>query len=251
MRNNNGEIMINRKRIKYINTYKLKKCHYNAKNIANKYGIKKNKCQKKVNLKKIIYLTLVFPIVTFFSFQFVSIIPFNTNKIIFKYLNCHFGQKILLKDDSEYYCIGNCDFESRKIKLLKVEPLDINNDYKIDENDKIEFDLSNSNIYDISSKNNIGYFLNNLNKKSKLDKIEAFRLLTSEEYIYIRNTMNFGYDWDSGNWLANKKIDSWWLQTSIVKRVFAVTSRGTYKLSSPNEKNYVRPVIITYKDNIK
>ena len=241
--------MINRKRTKYVNTNKLfrKKCYNKSLNLTKQHNINK----KKNIFKKLIYLMLVFPTITFLSYYLFLKIPINKVQTVYIYNNYYIGQKVILKNDIEYYCIDNCSSESRMFKLLKVDPVDINNDLKIDDNDKIEFDLSKNNMYDVSNKNNIGFYLDGLNKTENLDHTESFRLLTSEEYINIRDKMNFGYDWDDGNWLANKYLDSWWLETPIVKSVYAVTSRGTYKLSSPSDKNYVRPVVITFKDNVK
>ena len=244
--------MIYRKRTKFVNTRKLKKkkCIGTTKNInINKYNMEKE-CKKNV-LKEIVYIVLIFPLITFFSFFIISIIPINKIQIIFKYRNYYIGEKIILKNNLEYYCIDNCTSENRAFKLLKADPLDINNDCIIDEKDKVSFDISKSNKYSISSKENIGFYLENLDINTELKNTTAFRLLTSEEYIKIRDTLNFGYDWDNDNWLANKQIDSWWLETSFVKSVYTVTPRGTYKMLLPNEKSYVRPVIVTYKDNVK
>ena len=245
--------MINRKRIKYVNTKRINKlkCINNTFNSIRETNILINESKTNVNIKLFFYILLIFPFTTFLSCFMLSAIPIDNEKIIFIFKDYNIGQKVLLKDNVEYYCIENCSGENRIFKLLKVDPMDINSDYKIDENDKIVFDVSKSNIYDTSNKGNIGYFLENFNIINKLKNTEPLRLLTSEEYISIRNNMNFGYDWDDGNWLANESIGSWWLETSILNSVFAVTPRGSYKLSKPNEKNYIRPVIITYKDNVK
>lgn len=245
--------MINRRRIKYVNTKRIHKikCNNNTLNCMKANNIQNKKSKYSVNFKYYVYLFFVFPFITYIACCLITIIPINNKKFIFLFEDYHIGQKILLKDNIEYYCIENCSRENRIFKLLKVDPLDINNDYIIDNNDKIEFDLSKSNIYDISNKENIGYFLYNFSKTISLKNTEPLRLLTSEEYINIRDYMNFGYDWDDGNWLANDYIGSWWLETAFLKSIYAVTSRGSYKLSLPNDKNYIRPVIVTYKDNIK
>ncbi len=245
--------MIRRKRIKYVNTNRLKskKCYNNSKNISNEYNYKMKQCKNNIIIKKLLYLIIIFPFITFFSFQMISIVPINKKQIIFSFGNYYIGQKILLKDNIEYYCIENCTSENRTFKLLKVDPLDINNDYKIDDNDKLAFDVSKSNIYNTSNKDNIGFYLEKLNSENNLVNTESIRLLTSEEYVTIRDSMNFGYDWDNGNWLANDFLGFWWLETPIVKSVYTVTPRGTYKLCSPNEKNYIRPVVVTCKDNVK
>ena len=169
--------------------------------------------------------------------------------ITFNYKKYTIGEKVTLLNNMEGYCISNCGENSRKITILNLDVLDINNDSIIDEKDMISYDADNTIAYDSEMQGNIASLLKE--KEERLAEIEEYRLMTSEEYVTIRNKMNFGYDWDDGNWLANEKIGSWWLSSTKFSNILVVTKRGSYKLSKPSEKNYVRPIFITYKENIK
>lgn len=163
------------------------------------------------------------------------------------------GDKVTLKDNSSWYVIKESPSSENTLYLLSENIVDINKDKEIDSKDKVVFDSSNSCEYDTKSEKNIGYFLENTVKSmyGKEVDIKKIRLITSEEYINIRDYMKFGYSWQDGNWLSNEKTDSWWLETSKYGKVYVVTKRGSYKLAEAKSKNYVRPVIKIDKDNVK
>ena len=82
----------------------------------------------------------------------------------------------------------------------------------------------------------------------KVIKIEEAGLLTSKQYIKIRNIMNYGYEWSEQNILAGEQLGTWWINSSQNDKVFAVGTTGSYKLFDSTKRNYVRPVIIVKKD---
>jgi hypothetical protein len=62
--------------------------------------------------------------------------------------------------------------------------------------------------------------------------------------------MEFGYEWTTGNWLANEYLAGWWIISSQNNKVYAITSVGTYILYSPSTLRFVRPTITVKKDII-
>ena len=81
--------------------------------------------------------------------------------------------------------------------------------------------------------------------------VKEIRLLTSDEYIALRDQMEFGYDWNEGNWLASEDTKTWWLRTSKYSHIYVVTERGSYMLDEATNKNYIRPVIKVLKNYVK
>lgn len=236
--------MFNKKINKYVNKKRINelKCNHITENTTK--GKDNDKCS---NLKNAIYCILVFPIISYISFYVLCSINMDLFYLSFEYKKFSFGEKVRLSNNMYGYCILNCDSNSRKVSILYDGVFDINNDNIINTNDLISFDLKNRVVYSVNDINNIAFYVNTLNNSS----FYKYRLMTSEEYVFIRNKMNFGYDWDEGNWLANDKIGSWWINSIKSNRILAVSTRGSYILYNPNEKNYLRPIIETYKSNVK
>ena len=63
--------------------------------------------------------------------------------------------------------------------------------------------------------------------------------------------MNFGREWNTDNELAKKWVYNYWLADSKNGRIFVVTRKGSYKMSSPTNINYMRVVITIDKNLIK
>ena len=171
-----------------------------------------------------------------------------------KYKEFLIGEKVILSDNSIWYVIENSSSNTKTVKLLKENQIDINNDGKFDNNDKMKFYNKNEYLFDSSDKASIAYYLNNEYKKSiseKIDGIEAIHLLTSKEYVNIREKMGYDYEWTTGNWLANESLGTWWLDSSQNGKIYAVNIIGSYKLSNATEVNYVRPVITVNKDSLE
>lgn len=220
---------------------------------GNKLNIKnriKNFLKYVNRTKKIWGLTIV---ATIIILVVVANLKNTTKKIFLTFKSYSIGEHVTLKDDSTWYVIESSSSGENLVKLLSANVIDLNNDGKITDKDKLAFDSTNSCNYDTKNDKNIGYFLENkfVDTLGKLNGIKEVRLLNSEEYILVRKTMDFGYDWEEGNWLAGDSLDSWWLETSKYNKIYVVTERGSYRLANASSKNYVRPVIIIDKENIK
>ncbi len=164
------------------------------------------------------------------------------------------GEKVILPDNSIWYVVENSSSNIKTVKLLKETQIDINNDGKINDNDKMKFYNKNEYIFDSNDKASIAYYLNNEYKKSineKIDGIESVSLLTSKEYVNIREKMGYDYEWTTGNWLASNSLGTWWLDSSQNEKIYVVNTIGSYKLSNAAETNYVRPVITINKESLQ
>ena len=60
--------------------------------------------------------------------------------------------------------------------------------------------------------------------------------------------MNYGDEWKTSNWLAGSDYPTWWILSEQNSKVYSVTSKGTFILSTPNSSKYVRPTIEISKD---
>lgn len=232
---------------------KRKRKKNKKKNLKRKKVINLNKNIIRVNSYKKSYYILSSLISIFIIILLISILTKVNNRVIFNYGEYNIGDKIILNDKSEWYCIKYTNDEEENIHLISSNILDINNDFKIDDNDKKVFDLKNKNKYSIFEESNIGYFLSE-NKNTffkNISDIKEIRLLSSNEYVTIRNEMEFGYDWNEGNWLANEILGRWWLETNNNDDIYVVTERGNYRLVNPNSEYFVRPVIVVDKNIIK
>lgn len=242
-----------KKKKKIVKSNKKFKCKKKAlkykkyRKKENKKKVDKNKSKK--DIRNIIICAI-------FSILIICLIllTFNLKKevIVFKFKMFKAGQSVIF-DDLEWYVIKNTGFEESELELISKMPFDLNKDGRIDEKDMIEFDIEESLEYSTKNAKNIGYYIthNLLNCMKSHNFIKEIRLLTSEEYISLREQMNFGYDWNEGNWLASKETKKWWLETSKYDYIYAVTERGSYMLDTPTSKNYIRPVIKVLKSNIK
>jgi len=254
-----------RKKKQTKKTFKKKQFTKNEKREHKNKSTSVKKCEKscikipniKVQSAKYIRLNLIIIFHMFMSI-ICSIFIIKTSiyypNIIFYNLKSYdIGELLVMDDGSEWYVIFVSDKQDRTVTLISKDPIDINGDAKIDKNDKISFDSQGNYNYDETKNDNIGYFLQTKVKDllNKIEGLKKIRLLTSEEYINIRTKMNFGYDWNENNWLANKNLEEWWLETSNYKMIYTVTERGSYRLYSPTEKKLVRPVIEIDKIKLK
>lgn len=204
-------------------------------------------------LKRKKYYVLSFIITLILIIVLLFVLQNSDEKIFFSFKEYNLGTKVTLSDNSIWYVVEDSNSEKSKVTLLSEKVLDINKDKKINDKDKVVYDKDNKCVYDTKKEKNIGYFLENDVKSllKEINGISEIRLLTSDEYINIRKTMDFGYDWKEGNWLASESLDSWWLETSKYNKIYTVTKRGSYKLSEAKSKNYVRLVIIVDKSSVK
>lgn len=207
-------------------------------------NINGNKKKKKVILISILSVLIIAVI--------LPIIIFKREPIIFTFKSFNAGEKVTFSG-TEWYVIKDTGIDEKEVELISKLPFDLNRDGKIDESDTVEFDTENSVEYTTVDKNNIGYYINNavLNMIEEKSGVKEIRLLTSDEYITLRDQMEFGYDWNEGNWLASENTKTWWLRTSKYSHIYVVTERGSYMLDEATNKNYVRPVIKVLKNYVK
>ena len=65
----------------------------------------------------------------------------------------------------------------------------------------------------------------------------------------MRDFLGFGYEWDEGNILASEQLNYWWINAEGDK-MYVVSPRGTYKMTSKDNLYYVRCVITVNKDDL-
>lgn len=221
---------------------KIKIALYKIKSFIN--NIKGNKKKRKIVLISILSILIIALI--------LPIIIFKREPIIFTFKSFNAGEKVTFSG-TEWYVIKDTGIDEKEVELISKLPFDLNRDGKINESDTLEFDTENSVEYTTVDKNNIGYYINNavLNMIEEKSGVKEIRLLTSDEYIALRDQMEFGYDWNEGNWLASEDTKTWWLRTSKYSHIYVVTERGSYMLDEATNKNYVRPVIKVLKNYVK
>lgn len=236
---------------KQKNTENKKKSFKVTETLSNK---RKNLTIKlgKIKLSKLKKILLIIIIVLFVVGFLIFFIKENPVKVLSVYKKYEIGDKISDKGKT-WYVIENSDKTNNIVKLIMDKPLDLNQDGKINDKDKVAFDTKGNFELSYDDKNNIGFLLKNtysflLGFSGKVDSVS---LLTSEQYIKIRKHLNLDYTWDKGNWLASKDIGIYWLNTSNNKKVYAVNINGSYRLENAAKKYYLRPVIIVHKTEIK
>ena len=174
----------------------------------------------------------------FFLLLFPMMVILLTPKIIiFKYKEYKIGEYLTI-DNSTWYVIKDSGTLDDSLVLLSESRLDLNNDGKLDDKDKIDFN-SVSTVFEKDIKNRF----NN-------SKIKTIRLLTSEEYILAREKMEYGYDWETENFLAGQSKGKWWLNTEKFGKILSVNVNGTYNMNDKTDKNFIRPAIEILKFNI-
>ena len=164
------------------------------------------------------------------------------------------GQKITLKDDSIWYVVEDSGKNSDEVKILKETTIDIDGDNKITDKDKMKYNEEDKAEYNLTLKESGPYYLDNSYKKileEKVGSVESIGMLTTKEFIKIRDRMGYSDEWSDGNWLANKSLGNWWIESVQNQKVFAVSPNGSFKLFYAKSYNYLRPTIVIKKEKIK
>ena len=163
------------------------------------------------------------------------------------------GSSIKTEDGSIWYVVEYSDKSDSKVKLLNDGVLDVNGDGSINENDKMRFS-TDLDKYDKTDATGIGYFLLNNFKptlETKLDfAIDDIDLLTSKEFVRVRDYLGYGYEWSEANFLAGTNLGYYWINSESDK-MYVVSPRGSYKMTSKDSLYFVRYVITVSKDNLK
>ena len=177
--------------------------------------IKENKCKNGVILL-LVYL-LIIPYLLMLLYVFIS--NGFRNKYVFKYKDYYSGDKVNYKN-IDWYVIINSNSYNDTLLLLSSKLMDINNDGVINTNDKIEFNKIN------------------------------VRILRSNEYVLMRNTMKLGYFWSKDNILAGSNMHDWWIKSNN-DLLYSVTKNGCFKINNIDDVNYIRPVVKVKKIDLK
>ena len=160
-----------------------------------------------------------------------------------------------MRDQSIWYVVEDSGNREETVKLLKESLIDVNGDSKFNDQDKKRYNTLNESNYDVSNETSVAHYLETEYKndlENSVGKISEISLLTSKEFVKIREKMGFGYEWTTGNWLASKTIGPWWVISSPKPdSVYTVTTTGSYKLTNANTFNYVRPTIVIKKEQVK
>lgn len=215
------------------------------------YEFQVERKKQKEKIKKISLVLLIVAV----TVVLVLYLLFKYNGFVKKqfktYPSYSIGDKIVLKDSSIWYVVKDSSSSEENIKLVKENVLDISGDSKIDNNDKLKYNSNNNAVLDDNNENSVAFYLKNTYKKELQDKVGEvinIGLLTTKEYIKIRDKMGFGYEWSDGNWLANQSLDNWWIDSEQNGKVYAVNPNGSFKLYNAVSSNLVRPVIEIKKE---
>ncbi len=164
------------------------------------------------------------------------------------------GDKVILKDSSVWYVVDDSAANESTVRLLRDKPLDINDDGKLDDVDKKVYNSKNQATFDPKDEESVAKYLDETYKTAIQDtigKVDEATLLTSKEFVKIREKMGFGYEWSTGNWLADSSLGYWWVVSDINGKVYAVGPTGVYKIFNADSSNFVRPVIVIGKEAVK
>lgn len=121
------------------------------------------------------------------------------------------GEAVALNNDLKCHVVNSSSKYSRYVTVILDERVDINQDgFTMDTNsdedpDRIPFDTTGSKKYDINSKTNIGYYIENTFKKSltSFSTILDIRLLSTDEYEKVTEILNIES-------LSDQQIDAMW-----------------------------------------
>lgn len=216
------------------------------------YIIQKKK--EKESIRKFLLIGLIVIVILLLAFNFLIKYNDNLRSKVISHGSYVIGDKVKLKDNSVWYVVEDSKDHNPNVKLLKENNIDINSDSKYTSEDKKKYNGENKSEYNPSDSQGVAKYLNDY--KSELEKkigsIEEISLLTSKEFVKIRERMNFGQQWNTANWLANSTIGNWWVISSPKEdSVYVVTSTGAYRITKANTANYVRPTIVISKENIE
>lgn len=235
----------------YTLTGKLKKSIFEEVD-EETYSLQKKK--EKESFKKFLLVGLIVIMILVLAFYLLFKYNENVRNQVSSYGNYVIGDKVKLKDGSIWYVIEDSKDHDPKIKLLKENNIDINSDSKYTVEDKRKYNGENKSEYNPSDAQGVAKYLDGykVELEKKIGPIEEISLLTSKEFVKIRERMGFGQQWSTANWLANSKIGNWWVISSPKNdSVYVVTSTGAYRITKANTMNFVRPTIVISKENVE
>ncbi len=213
--------------------------------------LEERKKKSKESIKKTFIILLIIGIII--TVTVYSLIKYNdyVRKKLAVYESFRIGDSVILNDNTTWRVIVDSDSSEDTIKLLANHVVDVDNNGVIDSGDVVPYNSTGKAQYDSSIENSVANLLSDSYKKRYepgVGEIEEMSILTSKEYVKIRERMNYGDEWNQDNWLAGVYIQQWWILSEQNDKVFVVTSRGTFILTSPTKSYYIRPTIVIKKD---
>lgn len=213
--------------------------------------LEERKKKDRESIKKTIIIILILGVII--TVIIYSLLKYNdfVRKKLAVYESFRIGDVVKLNDDSKWYVITDSDSSEDTIKVLAGHLVDIDNNGVLDATDLVSYNSTGKAEYDSNVEYSVANLLGDAYKKRYelgIGTIEEMSILTSKEYVKIRERMNFGDEWDQGNWLANSSFQKWWILSEQNDRVFVATPRGTFILTSPTKSYYIRPTIVIKKD---
>ena len=216
------------------------------------YKIQREK--EKEGLKKtiitILIIAAVVALVVFILYKYND----SVRKSLTVYDEYEIGEAVTLKDGSKWHVVDNSGKHDSTVKLLSDTIVDLNHDGLLNGNDIIKYSPSGKAEYNPLEEGSIGFYVNNTYKKEieeAVGKVESVGILSSKEFVKLRNKLGLGSEWAEANWLGNDTLVLWWVESAPKEdSVYVVTPRGTYKITKANLENALRPTIVISKDSV-
>ena len=234
-----------------LETGGLKSKFFEEVNVERYNEVKRKKRSKYP--KRILIVLLVIVVLGTSGFLFYKRYQQKIKERLNMYEVYNIGQEVKLADDSIWYVVEKSDGSKGEVILLAKNCVDINGDGVVDLNDVRPYS-SGKVEYDAKDDTSISHYLENNYKAilaEKVGKISDIAILTSKQYVGIRNAMGYGYEWGDENILANNDTNQYFLSTSQNGNMYVVIRNGTYRMVSPTSSQYVRVVITVEKSIIK
>ncbi len=213
------------------------------------------RAKEKEGLKKTIITILIIAAVVALTVFILYKYNDSVRKSLTIYDEYEMGDAVTLKDDSKWHVVEDSGKHDSTVKLLSDEIVDLNNDGSLNGNDILKYSPSGKAEYDPLEEGSVGYYVNNTYKKKIEDavgKVESVGILTSKEFVKLRNKLGLGNEWSEPNWLGNDTLVIWWVDSAPKEdSVYVVTHRGTYMITKATSEHALRPTIVISKDSIK
>ncbi len=210
------------------------------------------KAKRKKYPKKILITLIVLIILGSGAYFFYQKYQDKIRRELNMYDVYNLGTEVKLNDDSVWYVVEKSDGSKPNVVLLSQGLIDVNEDGKIDDNDKKQYSSGNV-AYDVLDSSSIAYYLENEYKtklEEKVGEINSIKLFDSKYFVKIRDTFKYGYEWEGENILTSNAVNGYFVATTHDK-IYYVSRSGAYRLSKPTDKHYIRYVIDIDKGSIK
>ena len=213
------------------------------------YKEETKKNAKKASKKLLIFIVICIIIGAFLLFGF-KIYKEKIKERLNMYPKYVIGDEVKLKDDSTWYVLEDTDGSQANVVLLYPNMLDVNEDGKIAKEDAKQYS-KNTIKFDVKDETGIAYYLNNEYKKkleAKVGDVVEVSIMSTKQFVDMRDRFNFGYQWKDGNILAKAGGSHYWILSERNNKVYVVKTDGTFFLDNITSTRYIRPVITINKD---